>query len=235
MSIFVLGSGRSGTHWLGHVLDSHPDISASIEDPRFFQPVVAMALDARQRATRFDALVDAYRREAEALRPRRFADKSHPNIWLASDLAPALPDAVFVGIERQVHATVASMLRHRGVLSWHERWREFPVPNPFLGITDELAAVYDDLSTIEKCVIRWLSHRRQMLRLRADLPDRLHVVQYEDLITDPVVTTKELQHFLGLARPFPTPDAAVASLERWRDELTAQQIDEIDRAVQTFG
>lgn len=234
MCILVLGSGRSGTHWLGHVLDSHPDISATIEDPRFFREVVAMALDARERAARFEPLVEAYRREAEAVRPQRFADKSHPNIWLATELADALPDASFVGIERGVHGTVASMLRHRGVLAWHDRWREFPVPNPFLGITAELSAEYDDLSTIDKCVIRWLSHRERMQRLRSALPGRLHVVQYEDMIARPERETEHLQRFLQLERPFPVPTAAVESLDRWRDELSTRQVDEIDRAVDAF-
>lgn len=233
MSIFVLGSGRSGTHWLGHILDSHPSISAAIEDPRFFRPVVDMALDPRQRATQFGSLVDSYRGEAESVRPQLFADKSHPNIWLAEDLARELPEAMFLGIERSVYGSVASMLKHSGVLSWHDRWREFPVPNAFLGIDVKEQEQYDDLSDVEKCVLRWVSHRGQMRHLRGVLRDRLLVVQYEELITEPMAHTAKMEYFLGLDEPFPPVSPAVGSLDRWRSELTATQIREIDAALQS--
>ena len=29
--IFVIGTGRSGTHWIGYILAAHPDIRATIE------------------------------------------------------------------------------------------------------------------------------------------------------------------------------------------------------------
>ena len=32
--IFVIGSGRSGTHWVGYILEAHPDIHVTIEKPQ---------------------------------------------------------------------------------------------------------------------------------------------------------------------------------------------------------
>ena|GEM_PF-6704601 len=43
--IFIVGCGRSGTHWLGYILDAHPDIVATIEKRSIFRKVTAMALD----------------------------------------------------------------------------------------------------------------------------------------------------------------------------------------------
>src|SRR3712207_6711549 len=46
--IFVLGTGRSGTTWMGRILDSHAEIAASIERRRFFRLSTQMALDPDQ-------------------------------------------------------------------------------------------------------------------------------------------------------------------------------------------
>jgi hypothetical protein len=138
--IFVIGTGRSGTHWLGQILQAHPDIHVTVEAPPIFAWSTAMALDPRQSPVLLPQLIRQYEIEHAAVAPRHYADKSHPNIWHAEDLAARLPDAVFLGIQRNPFATVASMLEHAGVLAWHERWREFPVPNRFLGITLENAA-----------------------------------------------------------------------------------------------
>ena len=44
MQIFVLGTGRSGTHWLGYILDAHPDIHVAIEERTKFRLATRAAL-----------------------------------------------------------------------------------------------------------------------------------------------------------------------------------------------
>jgi LPS sulfotransferase NodH len=233
--ILVLGSGRSGTHLLGHILDGHPEITAAIEEATFFRPVTAMALDARERSALWPKLVDDYRARLESIAPQHLADKSHPNIWLAEDLADAFPEARFVGIQRSVGGTVASMLKHSGVLSWHDRWREFPVPNRFLGITERNAPHYDDLSTVAKCVLRWWSHRERMLELCDRLGDKLTVIDYEALVEEPAPVLIELARNLGLNQPLLPIEIRAESLERWRSELTVDQLREIDEVLSTLS
>ena len=222
LKIFVVGTGRSGTHWLGHILQSHPDIHVTVEAPPIFAWATEMALDPRKQPLLMPQLVRQYELEHAAVAPRHYADKSHPNIWHAEQLAERLPDAVFLGTQRNPYATVASMLKHKGVLGWHDRWREFPVPNRFLGITDENAAAYDALPPAAKCALRWRSHADRMEELRAVLGERLHVVRYEDLILEPESAVARITAFLRLAVPIPHPAIKAESLDRWREELSAE-------------
>ena len=228
--IFILGSGRSGTHWLGHILRSHPAVTVTIEERPMFGWSTAMALDSRTREVLFPKLAREYRIRIDSS-AGHYADKSHPNIWIAEMLAGEFPDALFVGIERGPFATVASMLRHGGVLSWHRRWREFPVPNTFLGITEADASGYDDLGKATQCAMRWVTHRDRMRTLRERLGSRLMVLSYEAIHSDPKREATRLQRFLGLAEPFPVPEVRTGSLDKWREELSGEEIEQIAAVV----
>lgn len=230
--VFVVGSGRSGTHLVGHILESFPAIRITIERPPMFQWATAMALDPRRKPELLPRLVERYREEARASSPRMYADKSHPNLWLVPELAEAFPDARFIGVVRDPFATVASMLKHDGVLEWLRRWREFPVPNSFLGITGEISTTYDELSLPTRCALRWRAHRDRLDRLRPALgPERLHVVEYERLVLAPDETIGALAGFLGLPAPAEPPRIRRDGLERWRDELSAEALGDVARVV----
>lgn len=217
--IFVIGSGRSGTHWVGYILEGHPGIHVTIEKPPIFKWVTEIALDPGRKELLLPKLLKRYEVEHQAVRPRHYADKSHPNIWIAEELAAAFPEARFVGIQRNPYATVASMLKHPGVLAWHERWKEFPVPNPFLGITRENHATYEAMPLAAKCALRWKAHRERLLQLRDTLGPRLLVLQYEDVILDPEAQLAALDGFLSLPTPIPKPKVKSESLDRWKTEL----------------
>ena len=151
--------------------------------------------------------------------PRHYLDKSHPALWIAEELADAFPRARFIGIERDVFGTVASMLKHRGILRWQRTWREYPVPNQFLGITEDIAAIYDELDTPARCAVRWQAHIERARQLEVSLGDRFLVVRYDRLVkeTDSVLST--LREALGLSTPIPPPLVNTDSLYQWRREL----------------
>ena len=229
--IFVIGTGRSGTHWLAKSLQSHRAIRATIEKKPMFRWVTQMALDASTEQQLLPKLISAYRWQMFLSTPRLYLDKSHPNIWLAEHLQAAFPDALFIGIERNPFATVASMLRHRGVALWHQRWRDFPVPNRFLGISEKLAQHYDELPLAVQCAHRWLAHHQRLAQLQREMPHSVHVIQYETLATDSVETMRHLQAFLKLDTPIASPTVATDSLHKWKSYLTSQQIDQIWQVV----
>lgn len=117
--------------------------------------------------------MEAWRRQIRKSRRRLYVDKSHPNLGLAERLEEAFPSALFIAIERDPYATVASMLRHASVLKWQRRWREFPVPNRFLGIT---GGDYHSVPLAAQCAMRWLAYHRRIEELRVR---NLLVVCYE--------------------------------------------------------
>ena len=179
--IFVIGCGRSGTHWLGYILASHPKIHVTVEKQRIFNKVTAMALNASEKKRLVKPHIKWYRLEHAQVAPCHYADKSHPNIWLVDELASVFPNAFFIGIQREPYGTVSSMLKHKGVREWCERWKEFPVPNPFLGITNENVDNYKKMSLAGRCAMRWLSHREQIKQVKCKYPERIHVLEYEAL------------------------------------------------------
>lgn len=229
--VFVVGTGRSGTHWLGESLGEHPEVRATIEVSPMYSLGQRMALDATREATLFPVLAAAYRWQLLKSDGRVYLDKTHTAIWLAEKLKRVFPSARFVGTRRDPYATVASMIQHPKVRAWHERWREFRVPNRFLGITEELAETYDDLSLATQCAIRWKTHEDRMAELERTLGDDLMVITYEDFADDPQATVAELQRFLGLDQPIPVPEVKRDSLDKWRHNLDRQQIADIEAVV----
>ncbi|WP_018248560.1 sulfotransferase family protein [Orenia marismortui] len=229
--IFILGTGRSGTHWLAYILANHPNIRATIEEPIIFDLVTKMALNEDLRAENFPKLIKLYCEEAKKSFPKDYLDKSHPNLWLAEDLAQIFPRAFFIAIQRNPYATVASMLKHQGVLYWHKNWRDFPVPNSFLGIDKSNVEQYEDLSITTQCALRWRAHKERLEYLQDILGSKLHVVYYRDLIVETERELNKLNEFLELSIPLARPRVKEASLNKWRLELSAQECQEIEKVV----
>ena len=232
--IFVVGTGRSGTHWLGYIIGAHPDVVATVERPPIFPWVTQMALRPDTVTELYPRLVRRYRHEHGAVLPKHYLDKSHPNIWLAELLAESLPEALFVGIKRDVFGTVNSMLQHQGVLSWIHRWREFPLPSRFLGVGPDAAEAYDALALEAKCAVRWKAHVLQLEHLESALGNRLLVLEYESLQTEIAAELARISAFLGLTTPIPLPHIKTRSLDKWQHELSHEQKRNIADAVHGF-
>lgn len=232
-AVLVIGTGRSGTHWLGYSLGDHPEVRATVETEAMFSWSTRMALDPTQEERLFPRLVRAYRKQVLKAHPQLYLDKTHPNIWLAERLRSRLPAALFLGIERNPYATVASMMEHPGVSDWHRRWREFPVPNRFLGITAELAETYDVLPLAAQCAIRWRAHHERMEELKGVLGPSLMVIAYEEFAHRTRTIVEDLRHFLGLHAPVPVPEVKLASLKKWREQLSDADVSAIEGVVGT--
>ncbi len=196
-----------------------------------FSLSVEMALNPGLERSLFDSLVEAYLDQLRRCEQEVYVDKSHPNIWIAEKLQHSFPQALFLGIQRDPYATVASMKRHKGVSDWHARWREFPVPNRFLGISEEIAADYEDLSQVKKLAMRWLAHRDRLQYLRPILAGSLLTIDYEQFAAEPEQIVGQLEKFLQLSQPLYVPEVRIASLTNWQTELSEQEIEEIHEVV----
>lgn len=229
--VFVIGTGRSGTHWLGYSLGSHPEIFATIEAKPMFSLATRMALNPNLEGRLFKRLVMTYHWQLLKASPRLYIDKTHPNIWLAEKLKRAFPKALFIGIERNPYATVASMMKHAGVSAWHRRWQEFPIPNRFLGITSEIAETYDSVPFASQCALRWLAHHNRMNELKSALKNDLLVISYELFAHNPVDTVRSLKTFLKLHEPIPVPEVKIESLGKWKAQLSDAELIDIQNIV----
>ncbi len=221
--ILIIGRGRSGTHWLAHTLEKHPDIYIDIECPPVFGWVTEMAMDPRKERDLLPRVVSRYQAYHRLVMPKHLADKSHPALWIADHLAQTMPDVVFLAIRRTIEPTVASMLQHRGVRRWVENWNRYPIPNRFLGITSDDMGAYAGMTLAERCAVRVIAHSREIERLRPVLGARLHVIEYESLLDDPAGESVALSRFLDLATPLVPPVPRVQSNDQWRNTLTTAE------------
>lgn len=229
--VFVIGTGRSGTSWLGDTLGLHPQIRSTVEIQPIFGLSTRMALNPALEKRLLIRLVAAYRWQLIRSLGRVYADKTHPNIWIAEKLKRAFPNSVFLGIERNPYATVASMIKHAGVSEWHKRWREFPVPNRFLGITVETANRYDEIPFASKCAMRWLAHHDRMNDLKRTLGEDLLVIPYETFAQDTRAILDDIRQFLGLRSEFPMPEVKTQSLDKWKSQLSDEELMQIQEIV----
>ena len=232
--VFIIGTGRSGTHWLAESLSREPSLAVTLEVQPRFGWSTTMALDPRRQRDFFGRLKNNYLLAQWWNAPRRLVDKAHPNIWLVEPLFEAFPGASFLGIQRRVHATVASMVRCPPVMAWHDRWRDFPIPNRFLGISRECADRYDSLSAVERCTLRWLAHRDRMRALGPILGDRLLVVDYETMLDDVRTTLDRVASFIGIPHGLDLPAVRIESRDKWRQVLSPRDICAIDTIVSAW-
>lgn len=233
--LLVVGTGRSGTCWVGDILTGHPEITGYVEPKPLFSWVTEAAVDAPQEPHLMPRIHQEYIRLWETAAPNHLADKCHPGIWIAETLAERFPNAYFIGVLRDVAPTVASMLRHQGVRRWCEQWDRYPVPNRFLGISDGNFAWYQGASIVERCTVRWLAHQRELHRLQRVLGRRFFLLNYQTLVTDPCGTLSRLQEFAGLTAAFADPSPRTSTLTNWQQQLTARDRELIQSALERHG
>ncbi len=225
--ILIVGTGRSGTHWLANILSGHPQVRATIEVYPIFRIVTRMAQDPAYEKRGFRKLLLLYRWQRAASRTPLYIDKSHPAMWIAERLKEALPDCLFIGIERNPYATASSMIKHNAVSSWHDAWKNYPVPNRFLGITEEMKDQYDSFSLARKCALRWRAHHERMQHLEGLLGDQVVVVDYDKLARQPQTQLSKIETFLDLNEPLLIPEIRYPSLTKWKENLAKRDVEEI--------
>ena len=232
--VFVVGSGRSGTHWLGYILESYPDNHVTVEEKPVYPWVEKMAQYPEREAELFPKLAKRYRAEHRAVLPKHYVDKSHPNLWLAEKLTAEFPEARFVAIYRRLEGTVASMLKHAGVRNWVEIWDQNPRPTRFLGVTEAFMPTYKQMSIPARCAVRVVAHYAEINRLQNVLGRKFHVVRYDDIHSAPLVEIDRISAFLGLQRPANAPMPQAESLSKWQNQLSPSDLADIKAVAEMF-
>uniref|UniRef100_A0A6C0BNB9 Uncharacterized protein n=1 Tax=viral metagenome TaxID=1070528 RepID=A0A6C0BNB9_9ZZZZ len=170
--IFIVGTGRTGTHWLARSLEQS-GLSCSYEDWLTLSKDCAIY----ERKEQWPALLAALKSD------RRRVCKCHVLLWLVEDLLKEFPDAKFIALRRDVEATLRSMLKKKSVKSWGQKYQDIPFPSKFLGAKYKTG--YEHCNIQEKCSMRYWSHMAEINRLEHKLsPDCYMVVSYETLEHD---------------------------------------------------
>ncbi len=235
-AIFVVGTGRSGTHFLARLLAGFENVHDPFhgeESGAILQDVAKAALHHRLPS---EATEQHFRTAIRTNGPI-LVDQHHPNLFFASHWASRLDDPLFLYPDRPARQTVASMMRHRGVRSWYRYARKkafslkdrLPYPNRFLGVDSYFELERSPLHLL--CVKRIAAHHRAYKAEKEKLGSRLRRVAYETLVADPETALEQIfskDERARLGHFTLTEEPKAASLEKYRDILTEAQVREID-------
>jgi hypothetical protein len=245
-SIFIVGTGRSGTHFTCRSIGGFKNIYdplAGKENVPVLKQIATSAIHHRS----YPEAVKSYYSEIKSkpINGSIFVDQHHPNIFYCPELIKVFSNPIFLFPHRPIFQVVASMINHQGVLNWYKYAKDsmqsnsktgaIPFPNQFLGLTEfsQLA----DLELHQICALRVISHEK-MAKKAQELGADLRFINYENLVKDQfseysnVFTPSEL----GCLGEFSTvEESSLDSLSKYKEVLTDKQISEIFDLVKLSG
>lgn len=227
--LFIIGTGRSGTHFLGRVIGNHPEVQVLMENRKTFSLVKKAAITKRTNKD-LDKLITRYQKIQENSNKGFILEKSHPNIWLVPRLNESFSSSHFIGVQRDVYQVVYSMLRHKGVSKWYKKLPQDKLSD-FLGITKQNRAYFHSLPIEAKCTIRWMAHKSKLLELKKTYPKKIVIIDYQELCNNFEEQVARLESITGLDLINYAEKPKEESLNKYKN-LNQSQIDIINETLQ---
>ena len=228
--VFVVGSPRSGTTFAAESLGSQPGFVDLGEVPLLKAAVAELAsLPVEEQGRHVRRILERVRRFA--LVPRLRGVEQTPEMsYLLAGALHAYPAGTAVHVIRDGRDVVCSLLE-RGWLSANRGGGD-DVNQPYgayprFWVEPERREEFPLVSDARRAAWAW---RRYVTAARA-VPERTVELRYEELVTDPVSAADRVVAGLGIA-PGPLRRAFSAahanSVGRWRRELSAQQLADVE-------
>ncbi|WP_341582336.1 sulfotransferase [Marinobacter metalliresistant] len=232
--VFIVGTGRSGTHFLCSCLNSFSELDDGFsgKESRYMFDRIS-ELTVRQNPLS-SSVRGYYSSMMRSVYPKTLVDQTHPNIWNVEQLKNWFPNARFLTLNRDVYSVVFSMINHPGVAAWEINHFKYPKPNRFLGITEKNRNIYcNRLSDIQRFVFRWCAHTERSMELIETYPDSVMGIRYEDLAADMVREMGKVADFLEIDPPNELQYFNEKSLLK-KNSLSREQVREIDEALMLY-
>ena len=228
--VFVVGSPRSGTTFAGESLGSQPGFVDLGEVPLLKAAAPELAsLPAEEQGRRVRRILERVRRLA-LVRRLRGVEQTPEMSYLLPGALRAYPAGTAVHMVRDGRDVVCSLLE-RGWLS-ASRGGGDDANQPYgaharFWVEPERREEFPLVSDARRAAWAW---RRYVTAARA-VPDRTVELRYEELVADPVSAADGVAAALGAA-PGTLRSAFSAahagSVGRWRRELSAQQLADVE-------
>ena len=248
--IFIVGSPRSGTTFLGACIAQIPEISYH------FEPVAtkAAARYIHNREWSFDKAQQFYRRvyawlmRLHADGDLRFAEKTPRNCFLIDFLYQAFPDAQFIHIVRDgrdaalshskkpwLQAAAAQSGKRESSGYRHGPYARF-------WVEAERVREFEATSDIHRCIWAWRRHVSTILDHVQDLPKgQYYELRYENLVAQPQKEAQKLLDYLEIQNPVSSHElyqafaqAKTTSVGGWQRELSAEQLQQVNQEAGTL-
>lgn len=244
-AVFVIGTGRSGTHFTCRALAGFENILDPLngrENRSVLSGIANSAIYHKEYPV--DAVEYYSDKKNESFGKNVFLDQHHPNLFFTEDVSSIFLDPIFLYPSRPVVQVVASMLQHKGVLRWYDvarksfSWKSFgesiPLPNRFLGVENRQQLF--DMELHKLCALRVLAHYQKMKSLSYSNV-KFRFISYEGLINDQEeefgrVFSKAEMRSLGAFNN--VEESKVVSLSKYSSVLSAKQIDDIAELEQSW-
>lgn len=229
--VFIVGTGRSGTHFLCRCLISIVGLSdyyGGVESPHIFWDIARKTYQGHRLSQNH---FKYYKTLMKLVYPKLLVDQTHPNLWHVKELLETFPNARFLALSRDVYSVINSMLSHKGTASWIDQEKNF-CPNKFLGITSQNRFVYkNNFSRIQKFACRWFAHQKEIESIAREFPLNVLRVKYEDLVLDLQGELSRICDFLNIRCEYNLLPQVIESSLYKQDLLSALDKDQIQQAI----
>jgi Sulfotransferase family len=227
--VFVVGSPRSGTTFLGNSLGSLPGFVDLGEVASLKAEIPALAnAPAEEAAPRIRRILTVTRRMA-LLGGLRAVEQTPESAFVVASAQRAFPEARFVHAVRDGRDVVCSLLERGWLRAGRGGGDDASLPygaSPRFWVEPERREEFSDASDARRAAWAW---RRYVTAVRA-VQARVHEVRYERLSTDPAGVAGELAAFLDApGRPLATALTAAhgTSVGRWERELADEELADV--------
>lgn len=250
--IFLIGSPRSGTTFLGDCLGKVPGISYHFEPvaTKFAATYVFTGDWNISKAQRYYRMMYSWLMQQYLDGDLRFSEKTPRNCFLVDFLCKTFPDAQFVHIIRDGRDAALSHSKKpwmQAASANDTRDHKFEPGGFRIGpyarfwVERERIAEFESTSDIHRCIWAWRRHTESALKASASLPhSQYHELRYESLVAQPTQEADRLLDFLGIHQATARAHFQEAvsqvkpnSVGRWRQELSAEDLNFVYQEAQS--
>lgn len=228
--VFVVGSPRSGTTFLGRSIGSLPGfVDLGEVAPHKASVRELVALPAEVAAGRIRRTL-AVARRLGLVGGRRPVEQTPETVFVAEAAALAFPSARFVHIVRDGRDVVCSLLDRGWLSQGRGGGDDAGLPygaEPRFWVEQARVEEFRATSDARRAAWAW----RAYVQAARSLGERAHEIRYERMVTDPDAVAAELAVFLDA----PAPELARAlrgahdeSVGRFRRDLTPEELADVE-------
>lgn len=239
--IFIIGSPRSGTTFLGKIIENIPTISYNFEPPmtKYYSKLVYDREVTHKEAEKFYKLTYSILYKLINKNKIRFAEKTPRNVFVAEFLYKIFPKAKFIYIYRDGRDVACSLLNK----PWHLKTNEKSMkrepggylygPFPHYYIEKDRHDEYYKTSDLHRCIWVWKNHVKKGIDLEKNMPKSVFFkIKYEELMSDPENVVKNMLSFLNEYDDHSyqmamekAKSASLSSIGRWENELNDAELE----------
>lgn len=220
--IFVIGCPCSGTTLLWNILKSNPNISGPEIEGQDLEGMPSSMTHHLGKSTFMlwaingnpywlddgnpkdkEKIIEVYSKYLEP--GKRFCDKSPAHTARVRGIQANFPDSYFVGIVRDPYATVPSIMARR---EYDERYPDMKGLN----------------TKIDQAANQWSLANTMLLAHEKGL-NKIKIVKYEDLVSDPSGSMGQIALFLELENEFTVPEIKPDTNEKRIKGLSRPDVD----------